>query len=151
MLKKIISICIFILHFSITYASVYYVATDGKDTYPGSISQPFATLQKAQEMVTAGDTVYIRGGVYRMREDGIAKKEKIWAYVTNLDKSGLKGKPIRYWAYTGEKPVFDYKDIRPDGLRVIAFYVTGSWLHFKGIEITGVQVTIKTHTQSECF
>jgi len=34
---------------------------------------------------------------------------------------------------------------------VAAFYVTGSYIHLKGFEVVGVQVTIKTHTQSECF
>src|ERR1700712_215390 len=86
-----------------------------------------------------------------MAEDQIAHKERIYADVTYLDKSGSKNKPINYWAFPNEKPVFDYANVKPTDLRVIAFYVSGSWIHLKGLEITGVQVTIKNHTQSECF
>ena len=47
--------------------------------------------------------------------------------------------------------MFNYSEVKPANYRVIAFNVTGSWLYIKGFEVTGVQVTIKTHTQSECF
>lgn len=152
MLKKtILLIFFFLLNLSLLQASMFYVAPEGMDANPGSNSLPFATIQKAQQAVKAGDTVYIRGGVYHMQEDQIARKEKIWAYVTYLDKSGTPGKTINYWAYPGEKPVFDFSEIKPAGLRIIAFYVSASWVHIKGLDITGIQVTIKTHTQSECF
>ena len=36
-------------------------------------------------------------------------------------------------------------------MRINAFYVSGSWLHIKGLEVVGVQVTLKGHTQSICF
>lgn len=151
MFKKSIAGLFCILFLSSIHAAVYYVAPDGNDANSGNIKLPFATIQKAQELVKPGDTVYIRGGVYHMQEEQIARKEKIWVYTTYLDKSGLPGKPINYWAYPGEKPVFDLTAIKPAGLRIIAFYVAASWVHFKGLEVTGVQVTIKTHTQSECF
>lgn len=35
----------------------------------GTLDKPFATLQKAQSKVVPGDTVYIRGGEYRIREE----------------------------------------------------------------------------------
>ena len=50
-----------------------YIAPDGKDTNKGTIESPFATFNKAQEFVQPGDTVYFRGGVYRMREDQYAR------------------------------------------------------------------------------
>jgi parallel beta-helix repeat protein len=81
-----------------------------------------------------------------MREDQIAEYSSIWAYVTKLDKSG-----ISYLAYPNEIPVFDYKNIKPANYRITAFYINGSNIRVKGLEIKGVQVTITTHTQSECF
>jgi parallel beta-helix repeat protein len=42
----------------------YYVATTGNDTNPGTISQPFKTIQHGIDAMSGGDTVYIRGGVY---------------------------------------------------------------------------------------
>jgi hypothetical protein len=135
----------------LSFANTYYVAVDGSDNNAGTISKPFATIQRAQDAVASGDTVYIRGGVYHMTEGQIAHKERIYACVTYLDKSGIPGRYINYWAYPNEKPVFDYSSVKPANYRVAAFYVTGSWIHLKGFEVTGVQVTIKTHTQSECF
>ena len=50
------------------FGAVYYVATDGNDSNAGSESKPFATLNKANTVVTAGDTVWIRGGVYDLND-----------------------------------------------------------------------------------
>src|SRR4051812_38245460 len=80
-------------------AAEFFVATDGKDTNAGTKASPFATIQRAQTAASPGDTVFIRGGTYVMEEAQIAKKQRIWAYVTYLDKSGEKGKPITYAAY----------------------------------------------------
>jgi hypothetical protein len=77
--------------------------------------------------------------------------QRIWAFVHDLRKSGEPDKRIHYFAYPGEKPVFDFSGVKPANKRIMAFNVTGSWIHFRGLCVTGVQVTILTHTQSECF
>lgn len=133
------------------WAAEVYIAPDGSDSNDGTIDRPFATIQRAQHAVEPGDTVYLRGGTYTPTEEQIARFERIWAYVHYLDKSGEPGARINYWAYPGERPVFNFSLIKPENLRVTAFFVKGSWLHIKGLEVTGVQVTILTHTQSECF
>jgi hypothetical protein len=132
-------------------AGEYYVATDGNDANAGTIDKPFATVQRAQLAAEPGDIVYLRGGTYAMREDQIARKERIWAYVMDLNKSGTAQRRITYAAYKDERPVFDLSAVKPSGLRVDAFYVSGSWITIKGLEVIGVQVTIKGHTQSICF
>ncbi len=134
-------------------AKSYYIAPDGSDSSGnGSVSSPYATLMKAHQYVLAGDTVFMRGGTYKITESQIYLKSGIWAYINYLDKSGSSAsKRIYYWAYPGEKPVIDMSAVKPAGYRNIVFYVKGSWLHFKGLEITGTQVTITDHTQSECF
>lgn len=152
MIKKVILLSLsYGLLFSTAFAKTFYVAPDGSNSNPGNKASPFATVQRAQEAVEAGDTVYIRGGKYRVREDQFAKKQGVFDYFTYIDKSGKPGQRINYWAYPGETPVFDLSDIKPEGLRVDVFHVTASWVHFKGIEVTGVQVTIKGHTESYCF
>jgi hypothetical protein len=132
-------------------AAEVFVAPNGSDANSGTRESPFATVQRAQAAVAPGDTVFIRGGTYRMSESQIARTERPYAYVTFLDKSGAPGKRINYWAYAGERPVFDFSAVKPAGLRVTAFRINGSWLHLKGLEVVGVQVTITTHTQSICF
>ena len=132
-------------------ARTFFVAVDGNDENPGTKEQPFAGIMRAQEAVLPGDTVFVRGGKYVMNENQIARVQRIWAFVHDLRKSGEPDKRIHYFAYPGEKPVFDFSNVKPVNKRIMAFNVTGSWIHFRGLSVTGVQVTILTHTQSECF
>lgn len=46
-----------------SFGAVYYVATDGSDSAAGTKDKPFASLNKANKVVAAGDTVWIRGGI----------------------------------------------------------------------------------------
>lgn len=135
----------------IAAAADWYVAPDGDDQGSGSRIRPFAGIQRAQQAASPGDTVFIRGGTYRMTGDMIAERRKIFAYVIHLEKSGSEGRPIRYQAVDGERPVFDFSAVKPEGLRVHAFQVSGSYIELVGIEVTGVQVTLTGHTQSICF
>jgi hypothetical protein len=132
-------------------ATTFYVAPNGDDENRGAIDTPFATIQRAQQAVSPGDTVLVRGGRYVMSESHISRQVGPYACVTFLDKSGEPGKRIHYRAFPGEQPVFDFSAVKPAGRRVAAFRVHGSWLHLKGLEVVGVQVTITTHTQSICF
>lgn len=131
----------------------YFISPTGNDTTgTGTIENPYRTIMKAQSFVVAGDTVFLRGGTYKMQESDVNRYISIWAYMNYLDKSGTSAaKRICYHAYRGEKPILDMSAVKPKGFRNIVFYVKGSWLHFKGLEIIGTQVTITTHTQSECF
>ncbi len=44
----------------IAHAGTYYVAPGGSDGWPGSASQPWATIQHAAETLGPGDTVFIK-------------------------------------------------------------------------------------------
>ena len=47
-------------------AATYFVANSGSDGNPGTnLAAPFQTIQHAAAMLTAGDTCYLRAGVYR--------------------------------------------------------------------------------------
>ncbi|KQQ36248.1 pectate lyase [Duganella sp. Leaf126] len=117
--------------------ATWYVAPAGNDGHAGTEAAPFATLARAQDQAAPGDTVYLRGGRYLVTAgvESCASRTATVNAVT-LDKSGADGLPIRYWAYPGEKPVFDFSAMKDD-CRVKGFNVTGSWLHLKGLEITG--------------
>jgi len=153
MIKKLlfalVALCISSAAFSITY----FVAPNGDDAVGlGTMLLPFKTIQRAQTSALPGDTVYVRGGTYVMQEADIATYYSIWAYVTDLTKSGTSGNRINYWNYPGEHPVFDYSNIKPANYRINAFEVEGSWLYIRGLEVVGVQVTITTsNTQSIGF
>ncbi len=152
MMKLTVYTFIFSIILNISIFSQIYVAPNGDDSNPGTIDQPFESLQKAQELVNPGDTVYIRGGTYQVREDQISKVvSSLFACITYLDKSGTEGNTIKYWAYPGEIPIFDFSNVKPANQRVVGIYVIGSYIHIKGLEMTGIQTTITTHTESYCI
>ncbi len=119
-------------------ASTYYVSPSGKDSAAGTIDAPWATIGHAQTVAQAGDTVYFRAGKY-VYTAGLktcaSGTDTINAIL--LSSGGKSGAPIKYWAYPGEIPVFDFSGIK-DSCRVTGFRVTGSWMYFKGLEVTGV-------------
>lgn len=129
-----------------------FVAPDGSDTNPGTMQLPLASLQKAQELASPGDTVYVRGGLYQIAESEISEVVSgLFASVTYLNKSGSDSARMNYWAYPGETPVFDFSDVKPQDRRVVGIYVAGQYIHLKGFEMTGIQTTITGHTESYCI
>jgi hypothetical protein len=82
-------------------AASFFVSPSGSDSYNGSANQPFATIQRAIDRSQAGDTIYVRGGVYRE--------------VIRVDKSGAAQRPITIAAYPGETPIIDGEYLRPEG------------------------------------
>ncbi len=75
-------------------AITYYVSPAGNDTNNGtSLSSPFRTVQRALDVVNAGDQIYIRGGIYRERP--------------RLRTSGASGQRILISAYANEVPIID--------------------------------------------
>lgn len=94
-----VTICFLIISISVNPINTlatgnqYYVdASGGADTNPGTLDKPWKTLQKAADSVSAGDTVFIRQGVYSSM---------------SLKKSGTQNNPIIFQAYPGEHPVID--------------------------------------------
>jgi len=118
-------------------AATWYVAPDGKDSAAGTQAAPWQSIARAQEAAAPGDTVLFRGGryVYTAAVKGCATRTDSVDAVL-LNKSGSEGQPIRYWAYPGETPVFDFSAMKDD-CRVKGFNVSASWLHIKGLELTG--------------
>jgi len=49
---------------STTIQGDYFVATNGSDSNPGTISQPFRTIAKGVSMLTPGKTLLVRSGTY---------------------------------------------------------------------------------------
>jgi hypothetical protein len=165
MLKHYLFALLLALGFRPAFATKYYVAPAGNDANSGTIAAPFLTIQAAQAAVVAGDTVYIRGGTYLMQNAQIAGYSAPYAYITQLSKSGsATAGRINYWAYPGERPVFNYAGVDPNvsspgapfaaPYRLSAFEVTGSYLHIRGLEVVGLRVPAvasNVNTLSICF
>ncbi|MDF2925069.1 MAG: carbohydrate-binding cenc domain protein [Paenibacillaceae bacterium] len=71
--------------------NTYYVAVDGEDSNPGTLEQPWRTIQKAGAMLEPGDTAVIRGGTYR---------ESV-----KPARSGTAGQPITFRAMDDEQVI----------------------------------------------
>ncbi len=86
--------------------TVIYVATDGSDSNDGSISKPFASLEKARDTIrelkkagnlgAGGAVVYIRGGEYLVQK----------TFELTAEDSGTKDAPVIYRNYPDEEVKF---------------------------------------------
>ncbi len=74
--------------------TTYYVSAEGNDANPGSLDQPWQTIQKAVNTTVAGDTILVRGGEYVTVNGG-------W----NFRNSGTQINPITLRNYPGEQAV----------------------------------------------
>ena len=72
----------------------YYVAVNGSDANPGTLDQPWQTIQHAADSVSAGDTVQVRGGTYN---------ETVSINVSGSDAGGY----ITFQNYSGETAILD--------------------------------------------
>jgi hypothetical protein len=108
--------------------ATYYVSPGGSDSNPGTISQPFFTLNKAWSVVSAGDIIYMRGGTYRYNNTGSSL----------TGKSGTSGNLISILAYPGEKPIINYDNVTFTSQLVGISLQNDSYIYFKGIRVTGI-------------
>ena len=99
----------------------YYVSTSGSDSNTGSITSPFATIAKAVSAVSAGQTIYVRGGTYNLTA------------TISITKSGTANSYINLFAYQGERPVLDFSG-QTFGSKGIS--LKGSYWHFRGLDVT---------------
>lgn len=93
-----------------TAPGIYYVATTGEDSNPGTSASPWRTIQKAADILKNGDTAIVLAGNYRERVD--------------ITSSGSPGALITFQAR--EKVVMQ------------GFNVPGSYIKIDGFEITNV-------------
>jgi len=77
--------------------SIYHVSPSGNDSYSGSLSNPFKTIEKAISVVNPGCTIVVHEGTYR-----VSRSSPI-----EIDKSGTDQAPIIVKAADGEKVIID--------------------------------------------
>ena len=112
----------------------YYVATWGNNANDGSFEKPWATWQKAINMAKAGDTVYIRGGVfYPTTTIEISPRD-------GKGRNGTYYNYVHFLNYPGETPVFDFVNSNPPGNYSDGIDLTyANFIHIKGVTIRNVQ------------
>jgi len=123
-------------------AKDYYVATDGSDSHSGSKTEPWRTIQHAADTLQPGDTVYIRGGVYREcvqpGRGGTSEDKRIAFKAYPGEIPMIKGsEPIATWQEQGNNV---WKAVIPDTFfgdyNPYTTKITGEWMGW-GSPLTG--------------
>jgi len=125
MKKVLLSICCMLLTQICTAATYYVAPSGGSNSNPGTISQPFATLQKAHDVANAGDLIYMRGGTHMPSAQ------------TTITRAGTSTARIRVENYPGEVAVVDGTNIPSnpgDPYWIVRIQPGGNYWHIKGIE-----------------
>ena len=107
----------------ISFGATYYIAPNGNDTNAGTITSPWATLNKVWTVLKAGDTIYLRGGTYAFNSQQSLR-----------GKSGTSGSLINVLAYPNETPILTKSSSYP---ATFGIFFSGDYFYWKGIEITG--------------
>ncbi len=77
-----------------TSGPTYYVSTTGSDSNPGTLAAPWRTLTNSLPKLTAGSTLYLRGGTYFENQ-------------IPVNENGTASAPITIASYPGEPAVID--------------------------------------------
>jgi len=80
-----------------SFGAEYYIAPNGNDSNPGTLTSPKRTLYAGASLLSGGDTLYCRGGTYTDSP----------ATTFYSSRSGTASSPICIKNYPGETPVFD--------------------------------------------
>ena len=91
----------------------YHVALTGNDSNNGNISSPWKTINKANQTLKAGDTVFLHAGEYQE--------------IISPVNSGILGSPITYTAYTGEIPLIVGSGPDKPGVVSIGWVAQAGW------------------------
>ena len=100
-------------------ATSYYVSPEGNDNGLGTINHPWATIQHAAATMIAGDTLFLREGIYHQ------------STVTENDGSQTDGY-ITFAAYPGEKPILDGTGVSESQN---GFIIRNDYIKLSGLEI----------------
>jgi hypothetical protein len=114
--------------------STYYVSKSGSDSNPGTLAEPWLTIQHAANTVTAGATVYVLAGVYN---------ESV-----NFPNSGTASAPITFQSYPGETAVIDGTGLSSSGIQGLINITNQSYLTISGFEIRNYTTSSSSATPS---
>ena len=113
--------------------SQIFIAPDGNDANPGTLSNPKATVTAALNLVAPGDSILVRGGTY------------IHNSTITIGSAYTGSDSLRYYllAHENERPLFDFStsNFGLRGFRVNASYWIIRGLDIKGAGDNGMQIS----------
>ncbi len=128
-----------ILITTFVYPKSIFVATNGNDLNAGTINSPFLTIGKGINSMVAGDTVFIRGGIYFLSS------------TISISKAGTDTGKYFLFAYPGERPLLDFTtQTSSDGIKL-----NGKYFHVYGIDVknsahNGIAINGSYNTVENC-
>ena len=137
--KKLIT-CLFLLSFSLIRSQELYVSESiGSDSYSGSQSSPFKTINKAISESNPGTTILVMDGLYENNNygSGLNGTSLNNTAVVNFNQSGTDGSPITLKNLDGHFPKIQF-----DGAGGIKFSNGVSNIIVEGFEIEGPSASI---------
>ncbi len=123
MQKLFLSALCLLFFVNVHYAQIY-VAPDGDDANPGTIEQPYGTFTKAISMISPGDTIYVRGGLYALTN----------TITITVVQSGLPDQLCTLTAYQDEEPLLDFS-AQAQGDKGIS--LRSNYWHIIGLQVKG--------------
>lgn len=136
--------CVFISSMT-AHAAIYFVATTGNDSNPGTEETPWRTVAYAAPKLVAGDTLYLKNGTYNEKA------------IVRIRNSGTSSAPIRLMAYPGHTPIIDFVDgISGNTERTLliqqaaGFNQEIAWITIEGLTITHAYNGIRWYNCRNC-
>ncbi len=123
-MRLLSTLILFVSFFANDISAQIYVATDGDDSNPGTLELPLKNITAAVTLVQAGDTIYVRGGIY------------ILTTTISISKSGAENNMYYLFAYQDERPLLDFSSM-PVSSSNRGIRLSGSYWYIKGLDIKG--------------
>lgn len=111
--------------YALAAGNTYYVAKNGSDANVGTEAAPWLTIQKAADTTAAGDTVYIKTGIYN---------EQVF-----VKHSGSSGKWITFASYPGHTAVIDGTGLTVSEWEGLVNIISKSYIKVSGLKIMNSQ------------
>lgn len=126
-IKSILTKLLIIIFLStISIKAQIFVSTSGDDNNSGTKEFPFKSISKAISVAKAGDTIYIRGGVYNLTS----------TISIGSSKSGSSDNKYYLFSYPGERAILDFSSMSVSGSNR-GISLRANYWHIKGIDIKG--------------
>ena len=126
-MQKFIFLIAVILMFATANAAEFYVSTTGDNNNSGASGAPWRTVQFAVNHVTAGDTIFVRDGVYNELVTFNASGSATAGYIT------LQNAP-------GQSPVLDANGLT-GSLPALIKIVNRSYIRVSGFEMRNLNTS----------